>query len=188
MEKKHALALAKHKRIERERLLLRPVSIKDAEDMYEYASDEETTYYVFPRHESIEQTREGIASYFEANPLGKYALELKESGKMIGTIDLRLKDWKHKAQIGYAMNKAYEGNGYMTEAGKAIRALAFEVLELERLEALHDERNETSGRVMERLGMVREGVERHVDKWKNGEWFNDVHYSLLKEEYEALNE
>lgn len=183
MEKNIAFSLALHKRIETERLILRPVTLADAEDMYEYASDEETVYYVFDKHQSLEDTKENIAAYFEADPLGKYALELKETGKMIGTIDLRFKDWKHKAELGYTMNKHYHGKGYMTEAGKALLWLGFEVIGLERIQSLHDERNRASGRVMERLGMTKEGVSRHVGKWKQGEWFNDVYYSILKDEY-----
>lgn len=177
--------LAKHLTVETNRLLLRPVTLKDAQDMYEYASDKETTYFVFDQHQSIEETEDSIANYFIASPLGKYGIELKETGKFIGTIDLRIKEKELKGSLGYSMNKAYHGNGYMTEAGKAMLQLGFHTLGLERIQGLHDERNEASGRVMKRLGMVKEGVSRHVGKWKQEEWFNDVHYAILKEDYFA---
>lgn len=177
------MLLAKNTRIETDRLILRPVTLEDAEDMFEYASDEETTYFVFDCHQSLEETEENIANFFMSDPLGKYGIELKETGKFIGTIDLRLKEKELKATLGYSMNKAYHGKGYMTEAGKAIVGLGFNVLGLERIQALHDERNEASGKVMQRLGMTKEGVSRHVAKWKQGEWFNDVHYAILREEY-----
>lgn len=175
--------LAKHAFVETERLLLRPVTLEDAEDMFEYGSDEETTYFVFEPHHSLEETEDSIANYFMNEPLGKYGIELKENSKMIGTIDLRLKEEKYKAELGYTMNKDYHGKGYMTEAGQALLDLGFNILELERISALHDERNDRSGRVMQRLGMTKEGISRHVGKWKKGEFFNDVHYSILKEEY-----
>ncbi|OJF93269.1 GNAT family N-acetyltransferase [Alkalibacterium sp. 20] len=179
------LTMAKSGKIETKRLFLRPVTLADKEDMYEYASDEETTYFVFERHVSVEKTEEAIVEYFLTDPFGKYGIELKETGKLIGTIDLRVKDENHRAIMGYALNKNYHGKGYMTEAAEAILTYAFETMKLDCVAALHDERNEVSGKVMERIGMQREGVMRHVGKWKNGEYFNDVYYSILKEEYDA---
>lgn len=176
--------MAKFNRLETERLLLRPVTLKDAKDMHEYASDEETTYYVFERHKSMKETEESIVNFFLNEPLGKYGIELKESKKMIGTIDLRVKNRDKRTIMGYTLNKAYQGEGYMTEAGKKLIAFGFDTLDLNCIAALHDERNAISGKVMERLGMTKEGTMRYVGKWKQGEWFNDVYYSILKAEYE----
>lgn len=178
--------MAKNCRIDSERLVLRPVTLKDAEDMFEYASDEETTYYVFNRHTSLKMTEESIVSYFMEDPLGKFGIELKETGKMIGTIDLRVKNQDKRAIMGYTLNKDYHGRGYMTEAAKRLLELGFNTLGLECIAALHDERNAVSGKVMERIGMKKEGVLRHVAKWKQGEWFNDVYYSILKSEYDQM--
>lgn len=180
---KFKLRMAKHQRIETQRLLLRPVTLSDAEDMFDYASDEETSYFVFERHSSIEKTEEAIVEYFMTDPFGKFGIELKETGKMIGTIDLRVKDEKQRAIMGYTLNKAYQGKGYMTEAADAILNYAFNTLDLDCVAALHDERNAASGKVMERIGMQREGVMRHVGIWKKGEYFNDVYYSILRDEY-----
>lgn len=179
--------LARHSRIESERLILRPVTLRDSKDMYEYASDAETAYYVFDRHESLEATERSIVSYFIEQPLGKFGIELKDSGKMIGTIDLRVKDRNKRAIVGYTLNKAYQGKGYMTEAGRRILELGFDTLGLQCIASLHDERNDASGRVMQRMGMQKEGVQRFVSTWKEGEWFNDVYYSILKSEYDEQN-
>ncbi|TVP91963.1 GNAT family N-acetyltransferase [Alkalibacterium sp.] len=176
--------MTKYRRLETERLILRPVTLKDAEDMFEYASDEETTYYVFDRHESLQKTEEAIVNYFISEPFGKYGIELKETGKMIGTIDLRVKSQDKRAVMGYTLNKQYHGKGYMTEAGERLLSFGFDTLKLSCISALHDERNAVSGKVMERLGMTKEGTLRHVAKWKQGEWFNDVYYSILKMEYD----
>ena len=70
------LIFAQHQRIETERLILRPVTLKDTEDMYEYGQDEETTYYVFPTYQTIADAKQGIANVFMAAPLGKYGIEL----------------------------------------------------------------------------------------------------------------
>ena len=93
--------LSYYNQVEGERILLRPMTLKDAEDMYEYASDDETVRFVFEKHTNLEETRKNIANYFMKEPLGKYAIELKETGKMIGTIDLRLKSGTNSAEIGY---------------------------------------------------------------------------------------
>lgn len=180
----YKVLLAKHNRLETERLILRPVTLKDTEDMYEYASDEETTYYVFNRHKSLADTEISIVNHFIEQPLGKYGIELKENGKMIGTIELRRKSEDSRGIIGYTLNQNYQGKGYMTETGEAILKVGFDVLGLDCIAAMFDERNTASGKVLERLGMKKEGVLRHVHKWKKGEYFNDVYYSILKDEYD----
>ena len=115
MEKEASLTLglAEKQVLETERLLLRPVRLADAEDMYEYAGDDETTRYVFPTHQSLQDTKEGIATYFMSAPLGKFAIEECQSGKMIGTIDLRVEEALRKGELGYALNKAYWGQGFV---------------------------------------------------------------------------
>src|SRR5690625_2683458 len=119
----YKVMLAKHQRLETSRLILRPVTLSDAGDMHEYASDEETTYYVFDRHESYADTEKAIVEYFMEHPLGKYGIELKDSGKMIGTIELRRKTEDARGIIGYTLNKAHHGRGYMTEAAEAVLKL-----------------------------------------------------------------
>lgn len=58
------LLMVENSRIESERLILRPVSFDDAEDMYEYTSDEEITRYLYDQHKDINQTKSFIANYF----------------------------------------------------------------------------------------------------------------------------
>lgn len=174
--------LSCYNHLEGTRILLRPIVLSDAEDMYEYASDEETVRFVFEKHQNVEETRKNIANYFMKEPLGKYAIVLKETKKMIGTIDIRLKEEKNSAEIGYTLNKDYWGNGYITEAGKMILELGFETLGLERIFAYHDSENPLSGKVMKRLGMTYEGTLRKNRINKN-RYIDDVHYSVLKQDY-----
>ncbi|WP_342231125.1 GNAT family N-acetyltransferase, partial [Enterococcus faecalis] len=109
----YPLIFAENQRIETERLILRPVTLADAEDMYEYASDEETVRYVFLKNQTIAETRQNIAKFFMGEPLGKYGIEVKETGKMIGTIDLRVNETNNIGELGYVLNRAFWGNGYM---------------------------------------------------------------------------
>lgn len=100
--------LAKYTVLETKRLRLRPVSMDDLEDMYEYASDEETTRWTFPVNQTLEDTRQGIEKMYLADPVGKYALELKSDQKMIGTLDTYgLSEQDKSISIGFILNKAY---------------------------------------------------------------------------------
>lgn len=178
----YSYLLSFHNQLDGKRILLRPVVLSDAKDMYEYASDEETVRFVFEKHQDIAETRKNIAVHFMKEPLGKYGIVLKETEKMIGTIDLRLKEEKNSAEIGYTLNKAYWGNGYITEAGKIILDLGFETLGLERIFACHDSENPMSGKVMKRLGMTYEGTLRK-NRIHKKRYIDDVHYSILKQDY-----
>ncbi|EUJ44615.1 GNAT family N-acetyltransferase [Listeria riparia] len=174
--------LAEHQTIRTERLILRPLTLADARDIFEYASDDDNTKFVFDTHPDIDYTRKQIAEYFVATPLGKYGIILSEMGKLIGTIDLRIDPATKSCCMGYALNKAFWGNGYMTEAGLALLDLAFNKLELERVFATHDVCNPASGKVMQRLGMTYEGTLRKSRLAKNV-LVDDAYYSILKEEY-----
>ena len=177
------LFLAENQTLETERLKLRPVTLRDAEDMFEYASDRNNTYYVFEAHETIDDTRYSIANFFMATPFGKYGIELKDEQKLIGTIDLRVDAEKFSGELGYALNNKYQKNGYMTEAAEALLRLSFETLELEKIYAQCNKKNFASEAVMKRLGMKKEAELRHYMLWKNGEWIDHLQYSILREEY-----
>ena len=64
IQKNHLLILAENQRIETPRLWLRPVTMADANDLFEYASDEETTEFVFPRHQSLVDTKSPLQCIF----------------------------------------------------------------------------------------------------------------------------
>lgn len=178
-----ARKLLENRRIEGERIILRPVTFADAEEMYAYASHPDTTKYIFPPHEDLERTIDGIADYFMAEPLGKYGIELRENGAFIGTIDFRVKEKSRSAEIGYVLHQDHTGHGYATEAGKLLLRLGFEILGLERIYGLHDTRNKASERVLQRLGMTHEGILRK-NRFEKDTFVDDSYYSILKEEYE----
>ena len=130
------IKLAKHQIIETERLVLRPVTLDDAEAMFEYASDKENTRYTFPTNQSLEETKNNIAQFYLANPLGRWGIELKSTGEFIGTIDLhKLDTVLKKATIGYIINQKYWNQGLTTEANRAVIELAFEKIGMNKLDA-----------------------------------------------------
>ena len=180
--------LAQYPSIETDRLLLRPVTLDDAEEMFEYASDKDNTRYTFPTNQNLEETKNNIAQFYLANPLGRWGIELKSNGHFIGTIDLhKIDPVLKKAAIGYIINKKYWNKGLTTEANRAVIELAFEKLGMNKLVALHDKANPASGKVMEKSGMLFSYVEPYacMDQHEEGRIVTRVHYVLTKEDYFA---
>lgn len=185
MEKNINLLLVRYNHLESERILLRPVTLDDAQDIFEYTSDEETTRYLYDVHTDFEQTERMVANYFVQQPIGKYAVVLKETNKVIGAIEFRVDDWNEAGDLGFTMNRHYWGKGYMTEAASLIIQLAFEKLNLARVFAGHEVANEASGKVLQRLGMQLDGVLRKQTKIK-GQLVDSMYYSILKEDYFSM--
>ncbi|MER2038162.1 MAG: GNAT family N-acetyltransferase [Solibacillus sp.] len=176
------LLLEKHRKLESERLFLRPISLEDTEDMYEYTADEETTKFLFDTHKDLTQTKKMIENYYLKEPIGKYAMVLKKSNKMIGAIEFRVHEWNKSGELGFTLNRNFWGKGYMTEAGKLILNLAFHTLELERVFSESDTRNKASSKLMSRLGMTHEGTLRK-NHMIRGTLVDSVYYSILKKEH-----
>lgn len=176
------LLMITHGQMESERIILRPLSLEDAEDLYEFTSDEETTRFIYEPYKDVNQAKRVLANYYLKEPIGKYAIVLKESNKVIGVIEFRVKEETMGGDLGYTLSRHFWGKGYMTEAGELILELAFNVLGLERVFAATDVRNTASARLMSRLGMKYEGTLRRNHMVK-GELTDSVHYSILKEEY-----
>ncbi len=147
------------------------------------ASDEQVTRFLtWERHTRKEQSQSSIRDYYRSRP-GIYALELKEEGKCIGCIDLRLEPTHEKAGFGYLLNRKYWNRGYMSEALGAILNLCFGPLGLRRVEGTHYAGNEGSGKVMQKCGMLYEGTGRKEVK-ERGIFWDLVHYGILAEDYQ----
>jgi ribosomal-protein-alanine N-acetyltransferase len=187
IKKNHQLILAENQRLETPRLWLRPVTMADAEDLFVYAKDEENTAFVFLKHQTIEDTQNMIASYFLAAPLGKYAIEEKASKKMIGTIDLRVDSVAEIAELGYTLNKAFWGRGFVPEAAGRLLQLGFEELDLIRIYGLHDQQNQRSGRVMEKIGMKVEARIPASRKFR-GRIIDEVMQGITRKEWQSRKE
>ena len=169
------------------RLLLRWISEDDIDSLYEIFSDPQVMRYwstvpLTDRQAAAELQRE-IAEGNESGTMLKWGLALRDSGALIGTTTLfNLSLENGRAEIGYAMARAYWGKGYMNEALKALVSHAFEVMGLRRLEADVDPRNAPSIHTLERLGFQREGFLR--ERWHvNGEIQDALFYGLLRHEW-----
>ncbi len=176
--------------LETERLVLRKLSISDAADMYDYSRRPETSrYLLWSPHPSIDTTYDTLRYILREYNAGRYsdfAVVLKSNGKMIGTAGFTAIDEKNScAEIGYVLNPDYHGHGYATEAAEMLLNFAFCELGVNRVEAKFMQENEKSLKVMRRLGMTFEGIQRSK-MYVKGVFRNIVVSSILRSEYFAL--
>ena len=106
-----------------------------------------------------------------------------EDDQVIGTGNLLHFDWPcRRAEVGYALARPFWGQGLASEATAALVEYGFETLDLHRLEAQLDPRNEASTRVLERQGFIREGLLR--ERWIVGDEISDsLLMGLLRSDY-----
>ena len=148
-----------------DRLILRPMRISDASDMYRYAKREDVTaYLLWSPHPSKQYTEDYLRYIQRRYALGElydWAVEERASGRMIGTCGFTRFDFPHNGgEIGYVLNPEYHGHGYGTEAAYRVICFGFEELGLHRIEAKFMQGNDASLHVMEKLGMTLEGYRR----------------------------
>ena len=176
--------------IETKRLILRNISINDAQDMYEYSQ----TDLVGPNagwapHTSIHETMVVInlfKSQAARTGLGVFAIVLKENNKMIGTIELFNHYSNFKAEMGYALNPKYWGQGIIPEAGKALLKWGFEQLNLKRIEINLFTENYQSERVCQKLGLTLEGIIRNGYMRYDGKIFDEKKYSITDVDFNKI--
>jgi len=170
--------------LETDRLILRPLQMRDAQDLYAYAQDPQVARHVlWDAHESIWESRQflrgAIRQYRKGQP-GSFAITLKDSGRMIGTIGFMWINLDYRSgEVGYSLSRAYWNQGIMTEALRAVLAFGFDTLQLNRIEAQHETDNPASGRVMLHAGMQYEGTLRQRLKNK-GRYVDVALYAILR--------
>ena len=173
-----------------ERLILRPLQLKDAADMFAYASDPQVAEHVLWRaHGSIRDTQAFIrfvlAQYRRGEP-STFGVWHKGDRRLIGTMGYTAwSETDRMAEVGYSFSRAYWGQGLAAEALEALLQFSFDVLYLHRVEGQHTPQNPASGRVMEKVGMRREGHMRGR-VWNKGVFVDTVMYGILRSDWEQL--
>ncbi len=151
---------------ETERLILRPIRMFDAFDMYSYARLPETSEFLtWSPHTDIEYTKNYLAfvtAKYKAGEFYDFAVALKgEDGKMIGTCGFSRIDFTNNVgEVGYVISPEYQRNGYASEAVREIVKFGFEKLGFNRIEAKYIVGNGASRAVMEKCGFKFEGIAR----------------------------
>ena len=176
------------KRLETERLVLRPWQGSDLEDFYTYARNP----LVGPAagwkpHENREESAEILDLFMQEDET--WALQLTESGRVIGSVGLH-KDSQRQGvnskMLGYVLAAEHWGKGLMTEAARAAIRYAFKEERLDVLAVNHYPENGRSKRIIEKCGFVYEGTLRHARPIFDGTVKDICCYSMLQSEYEAM--
>jgi RimJ/RimL family protein N-acetyltransferase len=171
------------------RLLLRPLTARDTDALHTYRSLPDVARYVpFEpmTREDITRRIRGVWAPTELTGDGQaltLGIEQALTGALIGDVVLFWHSREHRGgEIGYVLNPAFSGQGYATEAARAMLGLGFDRLHLHRVVARVDERNTASANVCRRLGMRQEA--RLVEnEWFKGEWSNELDFAMLASEW-----
>jgi [ribosomal protein S5]-alanine N-acetyltransferase len=175
--------------IETDRLLLRKITLNDANDMFEYASDPQVSEYtMWSTHSSLEETKyflKSLLKMYKRRELVDWGIVHKAEKKLIGTCGYVEWSMTHsRGEIGYVLDRKYWNQGYMSEAVNAIMEFGFREMLLNRIEAKCEVNNIGSARVMEKVGMQLEGILRQQLFVKGRYWDLKI-YSILRDDFFA---
>ncbi len=174
--------------MESSRLVLRPFKESDLDAFVAYRADPEVA-----RYQSWDSyTREEGVAFFETmtkasfDDPGEYyqiAFELIETNEMIGDCVVHpLAEDAREVEIGFTLASRFQGKGYANEALTTLLTYLFDDLKKHRVFAITDVKNEGSIKLLENLGMRREG--HFVENiWFKGEWGSEYLYAILNEEW-----
>lgn len=174
--------------IETKRLTLRFLRKSDLPALFTIFSHPQVMrYWSWPAWTDVAQARQWLASILEAyrtRSALQLGIERTADRALVGTCSLfHFHVTSRRAEIGYALGRPFWGSGYMHEALSAFIEYAFYTLDLNRLEADIDPRNEASAKTLERLGFVKEGLLR--ERWiVSGEVADTGFYGLLRRDWE----
>jgi len=171
-----------------ERLLLREITWNDLENIHNLHSIAEVDEYnTLGIPKNMEETRELIRPDIEAkrmDPQSRYTwrIILQNSGEFIGLAGMILSNDKFKlGEIYYKLLPEYWGKGYATEVAKNLILAGFEKFQMHKVEAGVATDNERSIRVLEKVGMTREGLRRKILPIR-GVWKDNYHYAIVEDD------
>jgi len=173
------------------RLILRRMLLSDAQDIYEYASDFEVSKTTnWSPHTSVEDSKiylKSMLKRYSYNQASEWGIVLKKTGKMIGTCGFT--SWlpaHYSGEIGYSLGQRYWNLGFTTEAIKKVIEFGFKNIKLNRIEARCRLDNPASERVMQKVGMEFEGIQRDIMFVKK-RFISLKVYSILVSDYKNLD-
>ncbi|MEZ5427363.1 MAG: GNAT family N-acetyltransferase [Pyrinomonadaceae bacterium] len=166
--------------LETERLFLRPFEESDADAVFEMRRDEEIMRFIrqpqTKRDESLNWIKM-ISQRWETERIGFCGVFEKATGDFVGWCGLWQLKETGEIEVGYALAKAFWGNGYATEAARRMLEYGFETLGLEKIVAVASPENRSSQNVMKRLGMEFIGLGRFYEN-------ELVQYVIERDEWE----
>ncbi len=169
-----------------ERLRLRLHEAEDAGWLHNLYSRPDVARYLLDEPWTMEVARDKLAERLSKTDLdgetGALALVIEYDGTPIGDVALWLTDREHRqGEIGWVLNPANGGQGFASEAVRAVLALGFDHYHLHRITAQMDARNSASGALARRVGLRLEA--HHIQDWfSKGEWTDTLVYARLASE------
>ena len=171
-----------------ERLILRSVQFSDAEEIFAYRSDKLTNKFQGWIPESIEEVKSFINEKIckDVNipdTWHQLAIVEKESQKIIGDFGIHFIDEDgYHAEIGFTLNKNFQGKGFASEAVKTVLNYLFNELNKHRITGSVDPENVSSIKLLFGVGFTKEA---HFRKSLliNNQWCDDVIFAMLKEDW-----
>jgi ribosomal-protein-alanine N-acetyltransferase len=173
--------------IETARLRLRPYRFEDVEDVLGYASDERWSRYldVVPYPYTKADAVAFIARQVLLDRHTHATWAVESGGSVVGGINIRFCSDHVIGEMGWSLSRKLWNRGLMTEAANAVVDGAFNTYSsLLRIRAMADAENIASHRVMEKIGMTREGTLRHNRRAK-GRLIDEMWFGVLRAEWEA---
>ena len=175
--------------LETPRLILRPFQDADVETFAAYRSDPEVArYQSWEPPFTLQHAAAFIDEMKHAQPgtIGawyQFAVERKQPAGIIGDCVFHiLRNDAHQAEIGFSFARQYQGQGYATEAVTRLLDYLFGELALHRVTAICGAENIASAKLLERVGMRREG--HFVDNiFFKGVWGSEYSYAILNGEW-----
>ncbi|HEX4280324.1 MAG TPA: GNAT family N-acetyltransferase [Solirubrobacteraceae bacterium] len=142
--------------IDTERLHLRPMTMRDVDDLVALHADPEVSRFTRPfnREEAIERLRHDDSDWREYGH-GLFALLASDDGRFLGRVALKYWPQYDEAEVGWVLRRHEWGHGYATEAARACAEWGFRAFAYPYLTAMIAAENARSVRVAERLGMTR---------------------------------
>jgi len=166
------------------RLVLRRFQAGDVEDVHRYADDAEWNRFLgLPEPYSRRDAEEFVAKAMLCDPKAVSMWAIVHEGRCAGSIYLRGES-PGSATLGYSLARPLWGRGLMTEAARAVVVHGFEDRKLARIYSFAIVGNDPSARVLEKVGMRREGILRS-NRVVHGDRVDEVLYSILREDWEA---
>lgn len=139
------------KMIKTERLILRPLVKSDAKDVFEWVGDPIVNKYMpYSLYQDVEQVEKWLESLVDEE--NEFAFCLPDTGKVIGAGSISFDPESNSFELGYNLNQAYWGNGYATEASKAMIQWAYTYLNAHDFCSNHANANVASGNVLKKCG------------------------------------
>lgn len=172
-----------------ESLIIRELKEADIQEVHAYASDPDVTKYVPFGPNTLKESEEFVRmcieyQYQEDRVDFELAVIERHDNKLIGACGIHISDKQNReGWIGYVLNKEYWGKGYGTDIAKILLNFGFNQLKLHRIYATCDPENLGSEKIMQKIGMKKEGLMRK-NMWTKGSWRDSLLYAILEEEFQ----